>query len=114
MANPSSVRRRDSRFVQGGTSTVKEKAVGWWERKEGFNTRADDDIDIKSLPAFYNGRPDLLSYDLYQNNNLEWIILQYNNIVDINEEFVTGARILAPSPSRVNGAMLTTTVSSDD
>lgn len=106
MNNPSSTNRKDTRYVQGGTTTIKKKTVGWWERNPDFTKRADDDIVIKSLPAVYNGRPDLLSYDIYGNNNLEWVILQYNNIVDINEEFVTGVDLVLPSINRLFSSML--------
>lgn len=110
MSEHSSVKRKDTRYVQGGTTTVSKKAVGWWERDNTLNEPAADDIEIVALPMLYDGRPDLLSYDLYGNNNLEWIILQFNNIVDINEEFVAGANIKAPSRSRVLGAILTKTI----
>lgn len=109
MANkPSSVKRKDTRYVQGGTTTVKSNAVAWWERN--VIPTASDDITIKALPMLYAGRPDLLSFDLWGDNNLEWIILQFNNIVDINEEFVAGAVIKLPSRTRVFGAILTKTI----
>lgn len=116
MSDTSSVVRKDTRYVQGGVSTVNEKNVGWWERSPTFSQRADDDIVIEALPAIYEGRPDLLSYDLYGNNNLEWVILQYNRIVDINEEFVAGAKLVVPSRERLFSSMLikTVTVESDN
>ena len=100
----------ESRFVQGGKVTIKKKAVGWWERSPFLSKRADDDIIIESLPAQYNGRPDLLAYDMYGSNNLEWLVLQYNKIVDINEEFATGARLVLPTKFRVYNSMLINTV----
>lgn len=103
---PSSATRKNTRYSQGGKTSVSKKAVGWWERDVSICTPADDDIIIIALPLLYDGRPDLLSYDLYQSNNLDWIILQANSIVDITEEFVAGARIRAPSPRRVKGAIL--------
>lgn len=111
MSNPSSLENKNSRYVQGGKTTRKKKSVGWWERDVSINEKRDDDIVIDALPAVYSGRPDLLSYDLYASNNLEWVILQYNNLVDINEEFVTGKRIVAPSRSRVFSGILTKTIS---
>lgn len=112
--NPSSVKRKDTRYVQGGATTVNKKSVGWWERDENLSVTADDDVVINSLPATYNGRPDLLSFDLYGSNNLEWVILQYNSIVDINEEFVTGAKITAPSRTRLFSSILIKTVTHED
>lgn len=111
MSKPSSLENKNSRYVQGGTATKNKRSVGWWDRDLELAERAKDDIIIASLPAVYAGRPDLLSFDLYDNNNLEWIILQYNHIVDINEEFVTGAKIIAPSRARVFSAILTKTIS---
>ena len=105
---PSSIKRKDSRYVQGGTSTINKKSVGWWERDQTIEF-ADDDIIITALPQLYDGRPDLLSYDLYDNNNLEWVILQVNKIVDINEEFVAGATIRVPSRRRLFSSILTKT-----
>ncbi len=113
-SNPSSVQRKDTRYVQGGTTTVNKKSVGWWERSATLIEQASDDITIQSLPAFYGGRPDLLSFDIYGNNNLEWIILQFNSIVDINEEFVTGATIKLPSKARVFSSILTKTINHED
>lgn len=107
---PSSAKRKDTRYVQGGTTTVNEKNVGWWERNPELLKVSEDDIIIESLPAFYEGRPDLMSFDFYGNNNLEWVILQVNGIVDINEEFVTGARIRLPSKVRMFSNILTKTI----
>jgi hypothetical protein len=106
----SSVKRKDTRYVQGGKAETTKKYVGWWERSNTLISSAPDDIVIDSLPLIYEGRPDLLSYDLYDNNNLEWIILQYNSIVDINEEFVEGARLVVPSVARVFGSILVKTL----
>lgn len=114
MSKPSSLENKHSRYVQGGTTSRKKKTVGWWERDTTISKNGKDDILIPALPAVYNNRPDLLSYDLYGNNNLEWLILQYNNIVDITEEFVTGARIVAPSKARLFSGILTKTISYGD
>lgn len=113
MENKTSIQRKDTRYVQGGRSTVKKKRLTWWERSPEFTKRADDDLIIYSLPARYAGRPDLLSYELYQTNNLEWVILQYNNIVDINEEFITGATLILPTKSRLFSSMLIRTVNTE-
>jgi hypothetical protein len=62
---------------------------------------------IKSLIAVYDRRPDLLAYDVYGRADFEWVILQYNNIVDVNEEFVTGATIIMPNRMRIIGDIMT-------
>lgn len=110
----SSIKNKFSRYVQGGESTVTKRAVAWWERDHSIGKPAEDDLEITSLPAVYDGRPDLLSYDLYGRDDLDWVILQRNNIVDINEEFVTGAKIFAPSKTRMFGAILNKTIRYDE
>lgn len=111
---PSSTLVKTSRYVQGGKSEIKASSVGWWERSSDFFTPSSDDLVIESLPAVYSNRPDLLSFDMYGDNNLEWVILQYNKIVDLNEEFITGSTIILPSKARLFGSMLTRSLSYED
>lgn len=93
-----------SRYVQGGLTDVFQNRLGWWD---GYVlTTAPDDIKI-ILDAKYNTRPDLLAFDMYGKSTLQWLVLQYNLIVDINEEFVTGATMILPSKSRVFQSILT-------
>lgn len=89
---------KDSRYVQGGDTTVYSNRLGWWERT--LIDQADDDI-VLTIPRKYALRPDLLAYDLYGKASLQWLVLQFNNIVDINTEFVQGKEIRVPSPGRV-------------
>lgn len=104
----SSVRKKNSRYVQGGVSSVGQRFIRWWEREE-FIT--DDVTDLLyTIPVVYAGLPDLISFDYYGRNDLGWLILQYNNIVDINEELVTGAIIKLPSKNRVFYSILSGTV----
>ena len=46
-----------------------------------------------TLDAKYDQNPDLLSEDLYGTTKLEWLILQFNNIIDPWTEFRTGSTI---------------------
>ena len=93
-----------SRYVQGGLTDVFQNRLGWWD---GYVlTTAPDDIKFV-LEAKYNTRPDLLAYDMYGKSTLQWLVLQYNLIVDINTEFVTGVQIVLPSKSRVFQSILT-------
>jgi hypothetical protein len=93
-----------SRYVQGGTTDVFSDRLGWWD---GFQlTSASDDITL-ILDSKYNRRPDLLAYDMYGKSTLMWVVLQYNLIVDINTEFVTGATVVLPSSTRLFGTLLT-------
>lgn len=95
----------NSRYVQGGTTDVYPKRLGWWERSPPVFS--SDDYLITSLDPKYNRRPDLLAYDLYGKAVLQWVVLWYNTIVDINEEFVTGASIRCPSSARLFSSIMT-------
>ena len=88
-----------SRLVLGGTVDVLDNGqfLGWWEKDE-FPT-ATDDIKF-TVTLQYQGRPDKISYFMYGREDLQWLVLQYNNIVDINEELVTGAVLTLPSYQR--------------
>jgi len=97
MAN-SSVDNKKSRYVKGGITEVFSTRLGWWERI--IYERSKDDISY-TIEAKYNLRPDLLAFDLYGSPVYTWVILQYNNILDINLEFVEGKTITIPSPNRV-------------
>lgn len=93
-----------SRYVQGGITDVFTNRLGWWD---GYVlTTAADDVKFV-LESKYDRRPDLLAYDMYGKSTLQWLVLQYNLIVDINTEFVMGATIILPSKSRVFQSILT-------
>lgn len=81
------------RYVQGGTTESFPTRIGWWER-EVFPSSVED--VVITLTARYNKRPDLLAADAYGSSTLMWFVLQYNNIVDINTEFLEGATIILP------------------
>lgn len=97
-------RQNQGRYVQGGSAESFPKRVGWWERKPMAFTNSDVDFEIT---AKYNKRPDLLAFDIYGSARLQWLVLQFNSIVDINTEFVTGATIRLPLRSRVYSELLT-------
>jgi hypothetical protein len=92
-----------SRYVQGGLTDVYPTRLGWWD---GVTfTTASDDLKFV-LQSRYHQRPDLLAYDTYGKSTLMWVVLQYNAIVDINEEFITGVPIILPSKSRLFSSIL--------
>lgn len=106
MAVRNSTQSRQSRYVQGGETDIYSTRLGWWERDlETFGFRSDD-LFIEIAPQ-YDKRPDLMAADLYGRSTLMWIILQYNSIVDINEEFIAGKEIRIPEPSRATLDFLT-------
>ncbi len=105
----SSVRKKNSRYIQGGESEVGLKFIRWWEREKLVHDEITD--LVYTIPVVYAGMPDLIGYDYYGRNDLGWLVLQYNNIVDINEELVTGAVIRLPEKSRVFYSILSNNIS---
>ena len=95
----SSANDTTSRYVMGGeTEQLNPGYLDWWERT--IFPPALDDIPF-TITKKYSKRPDALAYDTYGKDKLGWLILQYNNIQDINTEFVEGAEITLMSPQRV-------------
>ena len=93
-----STENTNSRYVQGGTTEIYTNRLGWWERRE--LPRSDDDVRLTVRPK-EAGRPDLISYRLYGKAIYAWVVLQYNNIIDVEEELVAGAEIFLPSQQRL-------------
>ncbi len=93
----SSTSRTKSRYSVGGVPEIFNNRLGWWERT--IYTKSDDDIKFTITPRF-SQRPDLIAYNVYQDTELEWLVLQYNNIVDVQEELSIGKVISLPSYSR--------------
>jgi hypothetical protein len=91
------------RYGYGGGVVDYGDRLGWWERLNIPKT--DTDITVK-LTSKYSKRPDLLAYDVYGQSTLQWLVLQYNNILDVNEEFTEGAVLTLPTKVRVMTAIL--------
>ena len=96
----SSLDIKRGRYTKGGKTDKFPTRLGWWERNLSFLDRQLDDIayQITDADAY---RIDLISYSVYNKADLGWVILQYNNIVDIMEELSPGKIILLPSSQRV-------------
>lgn len=93
-----STESRLSRYVQGGLTDKYNNRLGWWER---YNfPKSDSDVRY-IIPQSRDRRPDLVAKDVYNQVRLTWLVLQYNNIVDIETEFRAGAELLLPSQQRV-------------
>jgi len=97
--NKSSVKKRHSRYLQGGTTDVFKDRLGWWERRDDILTDQVDDI-VFTITKRYEHRPYLVAKIFLGREDMEWLILQYNEIVDIIEEFVAGREIRIPSKNR--------------
>lgn len=94
-----SLQVKRGRYTKGGTTEVFPKRLGWWERDLSLLKRESDDI-VFFIDSTFERRPDLISYAAYGRHELEWLVRQYNNIVDINEELVAGRYIVLPSVNR--------------
>lgn len=101
--NTNSTESTISRYTQGGLTDRYQTRLGWWERF--VIEKQPDDIRF-IISSEYEARPDLVAYQLYRRATLQWLVLQYNNIVDINTEFVSGKIILLPTPQRVQVSIL--------
>ena len=95
---PNSLNVDKSRYSTGGKTDSFSTRLGWWERY--VYTKNRDDVTY-TIEQKYNVRPDLLAYEVYGSPSYMWLILQYNNILDVNVEFVVGKKILLPTPQRV-------------
>jgi hypothetical protein len=87
----------NGRFVNGGTTEMNGRSLGWWERKT--IPRAIDDLYI-TIDATLDRRPDLIAKRYLGSETRMWLVLQYNNIVDIETELTVGTTIVLPSPKR--------------
>lgn len=88
-----------SRYKQGGDVTIVDgNKLGWWERK--IMPKSTTDITF-TVTAEYQYRPDKLAYDVYGRANLQWFVLQYNNVTDLFRDFAVGSVIVLPTKSRL-------------
>ena len=98
MRETNSVEQQHARQVQGGLTDRHNNRLGWWERRD--LPKRDDDNLITVQPSEV-GRPDLISRRAFGTEKYSWLVLQYNNIVDINEEITIGRRMLLPNQLRL-------------
>lgn len=100
----SSAFQKKSRYVQGGLTDRHRDRLGWWERRD--IPQATNDIITTILPS-EQGRPWKIAFRVYSRDGLGWLVLQYNNIVDINEEVISGKKIRLPAVARVDLNIMT-------
>ena len=99
------MRKKDSRLLQGGTTEVFKERLGWFEKRTDIEKDQYDDITF-TIEKKYEHKPWLVAKVFLGNENLDWVILQYNNIVDITEEFAAGRTINIPSKNRVDFSII--------
>jgi len=93
-----STKNRNSRLVQGGSTDIYNNRLGWWAKRK-FE-KHDDDYIVMVL-EHEQGRPDLISYRMYNKAIYAWVVLQYNSIVDPEVELTTGVEIILPTHARL-------------
>jgi len=89
---------RNSRYVQGGTTEVYKNRLGWMEKR--VLPRQDDDIRLV-IQQNEGKRPDLISNRIYGKAIYSWLVLQYNNIVDVETEMLPGRELFLPTQQRL-------------
>jgi len=94
---------KTGRYTQGGLVDRYRRRLGWWERYP--MDLATDDFSF-TITKQFEKRPDLVAYTVYEKATLAWLVLQYNNIVDINTEFVAGKVLRLPSAARAQTNLL--------
>lgn len=104
--NKSSMKKKNSRYLQGGETEVFKERLGWWEKRTDIpNNQITDTVFV--LTKRYEHRPYLVAKLFLGKEDLEWLVLQYNEIVDVMEEFVAGREIRIPDKRRVDFSIIT-------
>lgn len=103
-ANKSSLNRKKSRIVQGGSATFDGSKIGWIERRS-INSSNDPNETNYIITVENVNRIDKLAQFYYGSVELEWVILQYNDIVDISDLMI-GDVIKIPSNGFVQSMIL--------
>ena len=93
----------NGRYSAGGQTDVAGNALVWWERKVFPRLPLDVEFPITKRYAY---RPDLVAIDLYGKATLMWVVLQYNTILDVMEDFKEGTVIVLPTRSRLFSELL--------
>lgn len=91
------------RYKFGGKTEYKNNHAGWIDRKVYIKDPTDISMVISKK---YHKRPDRLAFDLYSSPSLFWFVLQYNDMLDGNTEFVEGTKIVVPTPNRFTSGTL--------
>jgi hypothetical protein len=92
------------RYQYGGNTEQKGPWIGYWD---GSILSTDVTDFTISIGAKYEKKPWLLAYDLYGSATLMWVVLQYNGIIDVDREFLSGLVLTLPTKSRLNSQILT-------
>lgn len=85
------------RFINGGSVETSGNFLKWWNR---INIQQGIDDRFIEIDASLEKRPDLIARQFIGRESAMWLVLQYNNIIDIETELLSGTIIRLPSGSR--------------
>lgn len=95
---------KNGRYVLGGQTEVSSFALEWWNK---INLREDPSDLIYIMERTYEGFPNKLGYVFYADENLSWVIWQYNGIIDPMSELVEGKVLRIPTLDRLKRELFT-------
>ena len=91
-----------NRYTSYGFIEQTTLGLGWWNIT---SIPADvSDVDFY-VTAEFVGRPDLISYYLYEDPNLMWVVMLFNRLYDVSE-IELGRVLRVPTKSRVAAEIL--------
>jgi len=89
---------KNGRYVLGGTTERSIFALEWWDK---VNMTRDPSDLLYVMEKKYESRPDQLGFLFYGDNNLWWIICQFNGILDPATELIEGKILMIPTMDRI-------------
>lgn len=102
-----------SRFATTPTETYDHRTMGSHEvygkwRKPSILTRPVSDSELVRyvVPKNREGRPDLIANDFYGVSELDWVIIAFNNALDVFNWPTAGQIVIIPQSSRVAAELL--------
>lgn len=102
MAETNSTLLKNSRYVVGGITEVNPYALEWWERVD-FQS---DDTDLRYIiEAKFEGRLDLIAAQFLGDSRMWWVIAQYNALLDVYNETITGRLLRIPAKARLQSML---------
>lgn len=89
---------KQTRYAMGGTTADNQVGTGFWDRRNIQQQSDDLFVVINSVTARF---PHLITKQVYNRDNLLWLLLQYNNIIDPVGELIVGKTVRLPQPYRI-------------
>lgn len=99
MSETNSVKRRNSRYVAGGTTEVGQNTLEWWERTDIPLDNVNDRVYV--VERKFEGRIDLIASLFLGEPRNWWVLAQYNSILDPFSEIIEGTTLRIPSSEKV-------------